>query len=332
VSDRVADAVDRGDLDELIRLIDGLCSSRSWHDVVRLRDRCRGALERGLQLWPAAEYAEYRLALHAPAAYAGPVVREGAGRFALGPLWEVAASTHTWAELADHIPDGPARSMAAHERVIRGEDLTGAEDVDPHVLEMPLRLEDWEPDYPAAVYRSDTADFSTPDRPTLAPTDLPEPGPPVGDPAIREALYDLGRVWAEQSNGTCRVAAVEGPALGAIAALGEERAAVGAVDPAVAMAWMAWAGASGGAYGRRRGTPSGRFAAWWVAAALADLEWPVDPGELFAAAGAMRWYLWEPAGRVGGWNLHVAVEAGSGVAHAVAAIDDRRDDDSGEPS
>jgi hypothetical protein len=328
VSDGVAAAVDRGDLDELIRLVDGLCSSRAWDDVVRLRDRCRHALERGLQLWPAAEYAEYRLALHAPAAYAGPVVREGAGRFALGPLWEVAASTHTWAELAEHIPAGPARSMAAHERVMRGEDLTGVRDVDPHVLEMSLRLEDWEPDYPPAVYRSDTADFPTPPRPALAPADLPEPGPAVDDSDVCDALYDLGRVWAEQSNGTCRAVAVEGTAVAAIAALGAERAAVGSIDPATAMAWMAWAGASGGAYGRRRGAPSGRFAAWWAAAALVGLEWPVDPGELLTAIGAKRWYLWEPAGRSGGWNLHIAVEDGSlGVAHAVAATDDHRDGD-----
>ena len=31
-----------------------------------------------------------------PAAFAGPVVVEGAGRFALGPLWEVAAGRHPW--------------------------------------------------------------------------------------------------------------------------------------------------------------------------------------------------------------------------------------------
>ena len=60
---RVVEAVDRGDLDELVRLVDGLCGARDWDGVVMLRDRCRHALEeRGLQLWPAAEFAEYRLA------------------------------------------------------------------------------------------------------------------------------------------------------------------------------------------------------------------------------------------------------------------------------
>src|SRR3989304_8468425 len=83
----IKETVDGGDLDALIRLVDGLCSSRDWDGVVEVRDRCRHALERGLQLWSAAEFAEYRLALEAPGSYAGAVLVEGAGRFALGPLW-----------------------------------------------------------------------------------------------------------------------------------------------------------------------------------------------------------------------------------------------------
>ena len=127
-------AVAAGDLDALIRLVDGLCSAREWGRVVELRDRCRHALEqRGLQLWPAAEYAEYRLALEAPADVAASVVTEEAGRFALGPLWEVAASTHACDVLDPHLAPGPSRSLAAHERVLRGEDLRDA-DVDDQVL------------------------------------------------------------------------------------------------------------------------------------------------------------------------------------------------------
>ena len=41
------------------------------------------------------------------------------------------------------------------------------------------------------------------------------------------------------------------------------------LTPAEALAWLAWAGASGGAHGRRRGNAIGRFGAWWVLAALA---------------------------------------------------------------
>jgi hypothetical protein len=328
MNDPVAEAVGRGDLDELVRFVDGLCSSREWTEVIRLRDRCRHALERGLQLWPAAEYAEYRLALHAPAEHAGPVVREGAGRFALGPLWEVAASTHDWAELSAHIPDGPARSMAAHERVVRGEDLSTDSGIDTLILEMPLRLEPWEPHYPPAVYRSDTADFPTPPAPALAPVDLPEPGPDIDDEQSHEALYDLGKVWSEQSNGLCLAVAVEGTAEAAIAACGHRRARAADVELDAVLAWMTWAGASGGAYGRRRGTPAGRFAAWWALGALADVEWPPDPEELHAAADRLRWVMWEPADLAGGWSLHLAAEEpGEGIAWAVAATDAYREDD-----
>src|SRR5436309_15644255 len=97
---RIVDAVEAGDLDELVRIIDGLCDAREWDGLVEVRERSHRALERGRQLWPAASYAEYRLALDAPAPYAALVLVEDAGRFALGPLYEVAASRHTWAELA----------------------------------------------------------------------------------------------------------------------------------------------------------------------------------------------------------------------------------------
>ena len=73
--DRVnAELVELGDLDELTRHIGRLCSARDWEALVDLRDRCHRALERGKQLWPAAAHAEYRLALEAPAQWAGAVL------------------------------------------------------------------------------------------------------------------------------------------------------------------------------------------------------------------------------------------------------------------
>jgi hypothetical protein len=326
--DPVADAVAAGDLDRLVRLVDGLCSGRAWDEVVRLRDRCRDALERGLQLWPAAEFAEYRLSLEAPARYAGPLVVEGAGRFALGPLWEVAASTHTWSELAPHVPAGPARAMTAHERVVRGEDLSGDDTVDHRVLDLPGVVQPWEPVYSVAVYRSDSADFPAPAPARLAPRPLPGPGGDLEDEESTEALFDLGRVWVEQSNGACAAAAVEGTAEAAVALLADGEVLAAEVDPSEAMAWMAWAAASGGAYGRRRGTPAGRFAAWWAVAAMSGLDWPPEPDALGAAAADLRWVLWEPRRAVEGWRLHLAIEhRREGIAWVVSAEDHRRDDE-----
>ncbi len=104
----IADAVASGDLDELLRLVDRLCDDGDWDALLDLRDRCRRAYqETGRQLWPAASHAEYRLALQAPGPAAAAVLVEGAGPFALGPLAEVAASTHRWEELAGSLTRGP---------------------------------------------------------------------------------------------------------------------------------------------------------------------------------------------------------------------------------
>ena len=146
--------VDLADLDELVRQVDRLCDASEWDGLVDLRDRCRAALERGKQLWPAASLAEYRLALDAPGPWAGRVLAPGAGHLALGPLPEVAASTHTWDELAPHIETGPLRTITAHERVVRGEDLAGDERVDPRVLDLPAVLAEWEPHYPRRRVRA----------------------------------------------------------------------------------------------------------------------------------------------------------------------------------
>ena len=326
----IREAVDAGDLDRLIRLVDGLCSSQDWDRLVELRDRCRHAVERGLQLWPAAEFAEYRLALEAPPVFAGPVVVAGAGRNALGPLWEVVASTHRWGELRDHIPPGPARSLAAHERVMRGEDLTGEESFDPGVLDLPVRILDWEPAYGLAEYRSNEADFPT-ERPRLGSLEVGAAGGEVDDPESAEALLALALPWREQSNGQVAVAVVEGTAESAIAALDAGPVIGTEVDAATAIGVMAWTAASGGAYGRRRGSPMGRFGAWWAAAALAGVEWPPDPDGFADDLAALRWLLWEPAGAAPGWSGSVAAEsADEGVAWALLAVDRHREEVEGE--
>ncbi len=325
----LSEAVAAGDLDALIRMVDGLCSSRDWDGIVELRDRCRHALEqRGLQLWPAAEYAEYRLALEAPGPHAGAVVDEEAGRFALGPLWEVAGSTHVWSELRDHLPIGPARALCAHDRVMRGEDLSSDDSIDPHVLEIPRRLEPWEPRYPVAVYRADEADFTAPELPPLTERELPSPGATVDDDESIEALLDIGAVWARQSNGRAAAVAVEGGAAAAVAALGHAACRMAPIEPDLGLAVVGWVAASGGAYGRRRGSAMGRFAAWWLVTTLTDVGWPASPDEVGAAASRLSWRVWEPLDHVAGWSGCLAIESPQdGLSWALEAFDSYREDD-----
>ena len=115
------------DLDEILREIDAICARRDWGALVEVRERCDRALERGFQLWPASHHAAYRLALEAPGEWAATVLEEGTARFAPGPLPEVAAQWHDWADLAPWVPPGPAAVLALHERVVRGEDLSAVD-------------------------------------------------------------------------------------------------------------------------------------------------------------------------------------------------------------
>lgn len=316
--------VDLGDLDELVRQVDRLADAADWDGLVDLRDRCRKALERGRQLWPASSLAEYRLALDAPGKWAAPVLVPDAGRFALGPLSEVAASTHTWSELAPFAPPTPQASIAAQERVVRGEDLTEDERVDRQVIELPLTLQPWEPSYPVAEYKASEADFGDPPSVTDWRAVEAEPASTVDDSEACRALIDLAGAWVTESNGRSEAVAVDGDAAAAVAALGARRGRLADVGLAHALACMAWTGASGGAHGRRKGMAAGRFAAWWAVAALTGLldEWPVPPDQLHTAAAPLRWYRWDAGEPETGWSLRLAVEdTERGRAWAVSAVD-----------
>ena len=342
--DLLDDALRGGDVDGLLRLVDGACEHREWDALERLRSRCALAHETGHQLWPVASRAAYRLALEAPGPWAGSVLVDGAGRFAPGPLTEVAAQGHAWDDLGPHIPAGPHAVLAAHERVVRGEDLSDQGIDGPPVLELPLRLAAWEPEYALATYRPDAADFppppaagagtfaaaTLPDRSERAAHDSSNDGP---NDDVVAALRDAARVWADGSTGEVAAVTVAGGALDAIAALGtgprRDTAAStirwARLEPADAVAHLDWAGASGGAHAPRPGAAAGRFAAWWTLGALGGLldEWPPDPDALGDCAAAMDWCTWQdPSTPATGWRLNLAVvDARRGRAWAVRAHD-----------
>lgn len=313
--------IEGSDLAGLVRRVDGLVSGRDWDGVVEVRDRCLEAVDRGKQLWGVAQFAEYRLALDAPAPYAGRVIKEGAGRFALGPLWEVAASTHSWAELRDEVGDTRSRTLIGHERLLRGDEIDPGE-LDAHVLEVPATLQPWEPTYSLAAYRSDRADFPEGDRPEMDWVELGERVESRQEDEVVDALTALTQPWTEQSNGSAVGAVVAGSALDAIRALGPHRVRTTGIDLPTAMEVMAWTGASGGAHGRRRGSPVGRMLAWWTLAALLGFD-DIDEPDVMAGEGeSLEWVLWDPGDRVGGWSFHLAVaDPEDGLAWAVSSVD-----------
>lgn len=322
--ERLDEAVRSGDLDELLRVIDQCCDDRDWSSLTRLEGLCERAHETGRQLWPAASHAAYRLALEAPAPFAAAMLREGVGRFAPGPLPEVAAQAHTWSELAPHVPPGAAAVLAAHERVVRGEDVSGRLPDGPNVIELPPALASWEPTYALAEYRAHETDFPAPALPRLDTCTLPERAVRASADDGVDALLDATRVWTQESNGRSDAAVVAGDAHEAIAALGVREARTASLAAPDALAQIAWAASSGGAHGRRPGAAAGRFGAWWVAGALTDLldEWPPDPDVLGAAVDSLRWHAWAAAEPTTGWRLQLAVEdPARDRAWAVAAVD-----------
>ena len=138
-------------------------------------------------------------------------------------------------------------------------------------------------------------------------------------------MRQLIEPWTTSSDGRVEIVAVEGSAADAVAALGVTDGRLAPLTAAMAMAWLAWAGASGGAHGRRRGGAIGRFGAWWVVArSLVDLadEWPVDPAMLGDAVDSLDWYWWDAGEPHLGWELQLAVaDPAEGYAWAISAHD-----------
>ena len=323
--DDLDELIHRADLDALVRMIDDRCSDRDWAGLLRVRDRARHAVETGRQLWPAATLAEYRLALLAEPAFVAAVLDESdglSGRFTIGPLTEVAAQHHNWAELSDELDRGPRASFVAHERLLRGDDI--ADNDLPDVLDVPLALQPWDPAYALATYTDVAAEFPTPPLSDPVWRSITPVAAPRLDDDVELAVRQLVEPWLTHSNGQLDVACVEGDAEAALGALGLRRARLAPLSPPDALALLAWAGASGGAHGRRRGAAAGRFGAWWVLAALGDLldDWPVPPDELAALAGELSWWRFDAGEPTLGWTLQLVVEdAAEGHAWAISAHD-----------
>ncbi|HCV33655.1 MAG TPA: hypothetical protein DGF10_03225 [Acidimicrobiaceae bacterium] len=321
-----------GDLDGLLRLIDDACDNGDWESVEGVATRSRAAIERGHQLWPASDHAEHRLALSAPANFAAAAVMRDAATFTVAPLAEVAASSHTWAELDPHLPvDGGAlRAIVAHERVARGDNLTGVQlDEDP--LGLPLCLAPWEQTVDSPAIGPYGVDDPVPAAGILEVSLIDGQPPPAGSEAEsgRRALRDLPSAWTEGSEGAATTAAVigTGPDAAAVLAGGEVRLRQLATEEAFGL--LAWLGASGGAHGRRRGAARGRFEAWWCATALAGLDesdssvsWPTPTDQLGQAVSELGWWRWDDRARPSGWFIGLAVEDPlDGIAWGLAVRD-----------
>lgn len=325
----LAGLVEAADLNRLLRAVDSLCAARDWERLIDLAEMCEDALERGKQLWPIAAHIDYRLALEGPPEYAASVLDPEVGRFALGPLTEVAASTHTWSELEPHLDDPRTAAYVAQERVLRGEDLTRASGTHAEVLQLPLRLYEWEPTYALATYRSDHVEVAEAWDPKAPLAEVePAPAGPLEEPELESALLELVAPWTMESNGAARAVVVEGDAAGAAAMLAFQTLRLGRLQPDEAIQRLAWASASGGAYGKRRGAAFGRFLAWHTVAVFGELAWPVAPEEVGRTLQELDWYRWDEGEPERGWVLRIAVQDRAlGWSAAIGATDVTTEDE-----
>ena len=315
----------RADLDDLVRHVDATCAARDWDHLVRVRDGARAAVDTGRQLWPIATLANHRLALWAPARAAVRALDDTARTFMPGPVSEILAVHHTWDDLAPHLPPGHDRSLVAHERALRGDRIPDGET---SVLDMPFALQPWEPSYAPAGYGDDGVDSPSPllPRPHGA---APRPAAELGildDDETVTAFRMLVEPWTSQSNGAAQCAVVEGGIEEALALAGDG-IPFAPVTPADALSVLAWAGASGGAHGRRRGLATGRSNAWWFLASFAGLAGArsTAPAELGAVVATLRCAVFAGADDSGAgaeWSLRLALEdPHEGVACLLVAED-----------
>ena len=317
--------VHRVDLDGLVRFVDSLCTQRDWAGVLATRDACRAAVRTGRQLWPVATLAEYRLALWAPAEWAATVLDDESGRFAIGPLSEVAAQGHELADLMPHVHAPHRIGLIAHERALRGEAVPPDT---PNPLDIPFERQHWEPSYPLAEYSDGGLSDPAPVAPSLAGAVLEQwpRSEAIDDELVEAAVRQLLDTWSAASTGRVESSCVEGTAAEAIGALGVRSGRRVPLEPGEALRWLAWAGSTGGAQGRRRGAATGRFGTWWLLAALGDLldEWPPEPAELGAVAQRLHWWWWDAGVPSLGWSLQLAVEdPDEGLGWAISAHDGR---------
>lgn len=318
----VSDLIEAQDMNGLLLVVDAWCGARKWDELLDLADRCEDAVERGKQLWPIAAHIEYRIALEAPPDYAAGALETTLTRFMLGPLTEVIAQNHSWDEVADLIESPHHAGYVAQERVLRGEDLTGDERaID--VLELPMKLLEWEPTYCLASYRKDVVEVAEPWEPRSPLQAIDRMDAEILDePEIEFALLELVLPWVNESNGAARAVIVEGDAAAAASEQALHEVRIAPLEPAEALQRMAWAASTGGARGRRRGAAYGRSAAWHTIASLAELFWPPTEQDMAEAVHSFNWYRWDEGTDEEGWALRIAVEdTRDGWAAALAASD-----------
>ena len=190
-------------------------------------------------------------------------------------------------------------------------------------------LQSWEPTYELAVYRDNSAEFPSPELPPTSASRVvsaatSSKSAAVQDSAVVDAVHQLVGAWTTSSNGTLQVVAARGDESHALASLGITSATLRALQPTQSLSLLAWAGASGGAFGRRRGAAAGRDSAWWLLGALSGRsdQWPLEHDEIGDVLHSLKWSWFDADQSPTGWQLQlVIVDEQRGLSWAINARD-----------
>ncbi|MEY3806725.1 MAG: hypothetical protein RIR69_1537 [Actinomycetota bacterium] len=318
--------IQRADLDALVRYVDDTCSARDWEHVVDIRNESRSAVNTGRQLWPIATLANYRLALWAPAPLAARALDDTARTFMPGPVPEILAVHHNWLDLEPYLPPGHDRSLFAYERALRGDVIASDE---PELLDIPIAVQSWEPEYACATY-NDAGVVDTPPRVSQSSEThivIGKDCTPIADQDTVDAFRTMMNAWTSQSNGTARAVVVEGDVEEALGALGfaGSTSQVRRLSPHDAWSQMTWAASSGGAHGKRRGFATARSDTWWLFGNFAGIcePWPPASDECGEIAGSCEYFdFTNDKTPTDGWGLRlVVVDPDEGRSLALIAHD-----------
>ena len=141
---------------------------------------------------------------------------------------------------------------------------------------------------------------------------------------VLHQVHQLVSAWTTSSNGKLQVGATRGNETHALASVGIASATLRELETTQALALLAWAGASGGAFGRRRGAAAGRDSAWWLLGALSGRadQWPLKNDEIGDVLHALTWWWFDADESPTGWQLQlVIVDAQRGLFWAINARD-----------
>ncbi len=254
------------------------------------------------------------VALEAPAKIAAAVLDEFADddEGYLGPLWEVVAH-RPWRELSPHLRNPRIRHLVAHTRVLRGEDLRSAPDLDPELLGAPSCLQPWEAtrwdielDVPG-YGRSSAGGTTLP----IFPARLVDPRPfpfPFPAAAVRPGRHGALPTLAGLSRMT-RAYTFHGTAWEAASAVAAHRVVRRGAQFSFAAAYPSLVHLATGVLADARGTGQalGRAAVWRALAAMAGSTRPAGPEPIGALVERLRCVGWrEPRDRL--LYVHLAME------------------------